>query len=321
MRKTTSIVIAAATATAFYAAPAVAQNAAAMRSDLPPDPRPGVCYGRVMTPGQTRQERRPVIIQEATERYQITPARYQWVQEPIVIEEGYDRIEVIPARFENQKRTVVIEPERREYRVTEPVFETVTERVLVRDAYAVWKRGCNQTQVSSGSLGDAVCGVRVPAQFKTVQKRVLKTPARVVTKIIPAKTEEIVVRTLVEKPRRRIVRVPPKTKLTRVRKLVQEARVEKVAVPAKRKIITETVKVSEDRMEWRPVLCEAAASDRVISDLQRALRRAGFNPGRIDGDLGPATLRAVEGYQKANNLPAGGVLIETLNRLNVRVRG
>lgn len=295
---------------------AAAQSAAAMRADLPPSPKAGECYARVLVPGETRKVRREIIVQEASEELVSVPARYKWVQEPVVIEEGYERIEVIPARFEMQTRTVEVEPARREITVTQPRYETVKERVKIRDAYTTWKRDCDALRTDRGQ--DTLCGVTVPAEFKTVNKRVLREPARAVTRVIPAVTKEIAVRVVVEKARRRVVTVPPKRKLMRVRKLVSEARVERRRIPAKKRIEVETVKVRDDSREWRPVLCEREATPILVRELQTSLKRAGFDPGPIDGDLGPATLQAVESYQKRYELPQGGLLMETLQRLGVR---
>ncbi len=40
--------------------------------------------------------------------------------------------------------------------------------------------------------------------------------------------------------------------------------------------------------------------------VQRALKAAGFSPGPVDGKMGPITARAIEDFQRANNLPETG---------------
>jgi peptidoglycan hydrolase-like protein with peptidoglycan-binding domain len=44
------------------------------------------------------------------------------------------------------------------------------------------------------------------------------------------------------------------------------------------------------------------------------------DPGDIDGVLGSATLSAVEDFQRANELARGGITMETLKALNVKLR-
>jgi len=55
-----------------------------------------------------------------------------------------------------------------------------------------------------------------------------------------------------------------------------------------------------------------------VSELQRRLKEAGFSPGQIDGDFGPATEAAVIAFQKSNNLLADGIAgPKTLAALNL----
>jgi peptidoglycan hydrolase-like protein with peptidoglycan-binding domain len=47
------------------------------------------------------------------------------------------------------------------------------------------------------------------------------------------------------------------------------------------------------------------SSERIVQ-LQQALQRKGFDPGPIDGVLGPMTRNAVRGYQDQYGMPATG---------------
>lgn len=44
-----------------------------------------------------------------------------------------------------------------------------------------------------------------------------------------------------------------------------------------------------------------------VTQLQRALKQAGYSPGTIDGVYGPATTQAVTQFQQANGLTADGI--------------
>jgi len=43
-----------------------------------------------------------------------------------------------------------------------------------------------------------------------------------------------------------------------------------------------------------------------VTEIQAALKNAGFYTGNIDGKMGPMTKKAVENFQKANNLTVDG---------------
>lgn len=45
-----------------------------------------------------------------------------------------------------------------------------------------------------------------------------------------------------------------------------------------------------------------------VSELQKRLKDAGFSPGQIDGDFGPATEASVIAFQRSNNLLADGIV-------------
>lgn len=50
----------------------------------------------------------------------------------------------------------------------------------------------------------------------------------------------------------------------------------------------------------------ATAAKPSDTEIQTALKNAGFYAGEIDGKLGPKTKKAIEEFQKANNLKADG---------------
>jgi len=64
-------------------------------------------------------------------------------------------------------------------------------------------------------------------------------------------------------------------------------------------------------------LCETNMTPNIISSLQRALQREGYDPGPIDGVVGSATLVAVQQYQETKELDQGGITYETLKDLKV----
>ena len=43
-------------------------------------------------------------------------------------------------------------------------------------------------------------------------------------------------------------------------------------------------------------------------DVQKALKNAGFNPGKVDGKIGPNTVKAIKQFQTAEGLSSDGVV-------------
>src|SRR5829696_2456853 len=60
-------------------------------------------------------------------------------------------------------------------------------------------------------------------------------------------------------------------------------------------------------MQVRPTL-QQGSSGEAVKELQRALKRAGFDPGPIDGDFEPVTAAAVRSFQAARGLVVVGIV-------------
>jgi len=103
--------------------------------------------------------------------------------------------------------------------------------------------------------------------------------------------------------------------------LVEEPKEQRIKIPPVYKIVTRMVKVSDGRLQWKRVLCEINATPAMIMKIQRALKQAGFDPGPIDGVLGPETMRAIRAFQKKHGLATGGLTYETIEKLGVNLAG
>ena len=257
---------------------------------------------------------------EASEKLEVIPAQYEEAQETVEVESATETLEIVPAKFEMRDKVIVVEPEKEVKEVIPAVYETIKETVQVRAAYQAWKRGTGPIQRYDEATGEIMCLVTVPAEFETVEKQVVKTPARVVTKTIPAVTKVVKHKVMVEGPSTRKVVVPAKFDTVTVKKMVEPAKVTTIKLPAQYKTVYETVKDVEGRMEWRSILCNENVSEDLIKRLQVALKEAGYDPKGVDGALGRGTMEAVKAYQKANGLAQGQVTIEMLEKLKVAVR-
>lgn len=307
----------AAACAALGAAPAAAQFFQTDAAALPPEPKAGECYARVLIPARSETRPKIVVTKEASEALEVRQAEYRWVTRDVEIESAAERVEIVPAIYETRAVTVEIEPEREVVEALPPVYETITEQVLVRPAYTMWKKGEGPIQKIDLATGEIMCLVEVPAEYETVERQVVRIPARTVVKTVPAVTETVEVKVMTRRPRVRRIPIAAVTKPMRVMEMVRDWEGTPTPIPEETVALTETLRVEPQRMAWRPILCETNSKPGLVRELQEKLKSAGYNPGPLDGKLGPATLRALTDYQKENGLAQGNVTIETLEALDI----
>lgn len=233
---------------------------------------------------------------EASERLEVAPAEYQWVEEKYLVKEASTRMEQIPAKYDIEAETILVKP-----------------------AYSVWKKGRGPIEKVDNATGEIMCLVEIPASYKTVEKKVMvSTPGtRKVT--IPAEYETVKKKVMVKPPSTRKVAIPAVYKTVKVRNLVAEPQERRIPIPAEYQTVAKTEKIAEGHMEWRRILCETNVSTDVITKVQMALQRTGYNPGPIDGVLGWQTNGALKSYQQKKGLAVGELTYETIESLGVNL--
>jgi hypothetical protein len=92
--------------------------------------------------------------------------------------ECYRRVTTPPV-FDTVSEQVLVQPARTVYRSTPPVYDTVSERVLVAPGGRRW-------QTSTDAYGQLVgCWVTTPPQYAVQTRRVLVRPAEVIPQTLP----------------------------------------------------------------------------------------------------------------------------------------
>lgn len=326
--------------------------------------QPGMCYHEHYRPAQFETVDQEVLVSEADAKLAVNAAKYRWVEKRVMVKEPSYRMEEVPAVY---------------------AFEEV--RVLDKPAHTVWKKGEGPIQKIDQATGEIMCLVEVPATYKTIRKRVLKSAATTRKIEIPAEYKTVKVRELAEEataikqeiPARyktvsvsrqvsgpqflwheihnteepantrtgnmicltetpaqyktvtrkvvktaastRSVEIPAQTKTLKVRKMVSEPQEQRIKIPAVYKTVTERQLEKEGFMEWRSILCETNMTGARITQIQRALKTEGYEPGPIDGVIGEETMTAVNAFQKAKGLPVDKYInIQTLKALGVSAK-
>ncbi|MEM9054690.1 MAG: peptidoglycan-binding domain-containing protein [Pseudomonadota bacterium] len=315
---------ASAAATAF-AGVALGQQAA----DLPAAANAGECFARVLIPETTEVVTEQVVDKEASYEIKVLPAQYETVTEQRLVKEGTTVYKTVPAVYETVTETIEVEPAREEKIVIPAQYETYTEQVLVREAYTTWKPGAGLYgrggTVQAGVLpvgtdavatGELLCMVEIPAQYDTVTRTRLVSAETTDIQVIPAVTKTVTKQVVVEPARIVEETIPAEYETVTVQRLVTAAAEERIEIPATYKTVEKRVVTGGGGLEWREVLCDTNTTPGKIREIQTALTSAGYSVP-ADGEFGPATLNAMESYQRANGLPVGYLTVSTVERLGV----
>lgn len=223
------------------------------------------------------------------------PAVYKTVTKRVVKTPASTRIVEIPAVYETRKVQKVVADAQEQRTKIAARYKTVKKTVKLADAKFMWHEDNDRSHIGD-KTGNRICLREVPAKYMTVEQRKVKTPASFRTIEIPAEYGTI-----------------------KVRKLLSQAAEKRIEIPAQTQKVVKQVKVTDERLEWKPVLCETNMSAKIITEVQQALSKAGFSPGPIDGVMGTETMRAVDEFQRKKGLPRGGLTITTLKALGVEI--
>ncbi|WP_413282833.1 peptidoglycan-binding domain-containing protein [Vibrio sp. MA40-2] len=223
------------------------------------------------------------------------PATYKTVSKRILKTPARTETVDIPAEYKMVSVKEVVTPTKAKRIPVGPKYDYISKKNKVSDIQYVWHETTNQSLTRETRTGHKICLIDTPATYKTINKQVVTQEASV------KKTE-----------------VPAKYEIINVQKLVSPAKVEQKVTPAEYKMVKRQVLVQDRNMEWRSILCDTNMTTTRISDIQRTLAAKGYNPGKIDGVIGVNTMKAVNAFQRDNNLPIDEYLnISTVEALGV----
>jgi peptidoglycan hydrolase-like protein with peptidoglycan-binding domain len=226
------------------------------------------------------------------------PAQYQTVSRQVVDQPPVVRTVEVPATYKKVKTRVVVTPATTQEVVIPAIYETATRQVVDQ----------------SPSTREVV----IPAVYKTVERKVVDQAASTRKIPVPAVYETITRRVIDQPATLRETVIPAVTKTVTRQVIDQPASVREVVVPAQYETLNYQVKVAEGSTEQRAILCDTNATPAKIAEIQRALKKGGFDPGPIDGQLRAQTMKAVNLYQQSNKLPVDGYLnLETVKALGI----
>ncbi len=222
------------------------------------------------------------------------PARYETITKTVLDKAPTSKTIEVPAVYKTVKVKRLVKAAAESRVIVPAEYKDVTARVKVADAGFFWLQKGEKANNNATYSGREVCLLERPAEFTTVKKLVIKRPASTTVTEIPAQYETI-----------------------KVQRLVSPASERRISIPARTKTVKRQVQIEPSRLEWRKVLCETNVTPKIVTSIQRALKREGYDPGVIDGVIGQGTLDAVQKFQEKNSLDSGGLTYETLKALKV----
>lgn len=228
------------------------------------------------------------------------PATYKTISRRVVSRPASTRTVEIPAQYKtiSVRKQVAAASEQRT--PIEAVYGSVSRQVLDQDATFVWHEISNKDYPAETRTGNKICLTETQPQYNTISRQVVQSPAQT-----------------------RSIEIPAVYDTVQVTKLVTPASEQVNVIPAEYKTVTRRELVRDGYMSWRSILCETNLTTTRISDIQRALINEGHDvgPNGADGVIGEGTIRAINSFQAANNLPVDRYInIETLKALGVSHR-
>ena len=140
-----------------------------------------------------------------------SPQKYKTIAEKIVIQEERTEKKIIPAKYEMVQKTIEIKPASKKTITIPATYEYKEDKILVEKAKTVWKKGVNPAQQLNGATGEIMCLVKIPAKYKTIKKKIVKTPATTKVIDVPAVTKTIKVKKLITEASTKIITLPAVT--------------------------------------------------------------------------------------------------------------
>ncbi|HIQ15869.1 MAG TPA: hypothetical protein EYH38_09955, partial [Leucothrix sp.] len=220
------------------------------------------------------------------------PAKYKIVKKTVLKSEPAVDLVEVPAETKALKVSKLVSDATVDKVKIPAEYKKVTITKKISDPLFIWRKA--GVTGDGRYTGNQICLKEIPARFAKVKKLVVDTVASIVEEKVDAVT-----------------------KLVKVANVATEAEEIRTKVPAEFKAVEKRSKISDERLEWRRVLCKTNMGPDINKRIQQALKDAGVYRGPVDGAIGRGTMIAVEKYQKENGLPSGGLTIDVLEKLGI----
>ena len=201
-------------------------------------PRPSQCFASVRTEPTYETHSVRVLITPARRERHVVPAVYGWAERQVLVAPARVDRHVVSATYRSVTETEVVTPATVRVEHIDAVYDTVNEQVVARPAHTEWRRtlvgpgGALPPGARMDATGEMICLVEIPAEYRTVQRRVVREPARTIETPVPAITRTVT-RQVVDRPEQVTeVQIPAEYRTERYQRLVTPEHAETTVVDA-----------------------------------------------------------------------------------------
>ncbi len=274
-----------------------------------------VCKRQVLKPAISTQRNEQVTVVEGSNLYELTPTELGTSERKVKTKDGYVSYEVIPATFKQVSETIEIERERIELVTLPAEYVTETKQIKVKDATQRWNSAC--LPIAEETALPTHCLITTPAEYKTVTRKVIKTPARTVKKVIPAKTQTIT-RQVIDQPAQLLRKeIPAEYTTLNLTHVTKAAGTRSTPIPIESQTIETEIVHQAASVTSLAAWCEDQLQVADGTRLQQRLKQLGYYQGAINGIYNPQTQQALVAFQQANRLASGAITLESLRQLGL----
>ncbi|MEB8432199.1 peptidoglycan-binding protein [Cocleimonas sp. KMM 6892] len=300
---------------------------------------------------QYRWINKRVLVRKATYQNRHIPAQYRTQNNRVMVKPAYNtwrKGHGAITRIDNMTGEIMC-------RVTVPAqYKTVSKRVLVRKAQTIRKmipavyKTVKQKQRVSGAIYKTV---NRPARYTTQNYRVKVAGARYVWRPILCKTNApknyrhaAVKRKPVVRPKAmhktqykrpaqgithqqylKVMNAPMPSKAAPKKRMPRKVISKKVKTAPMTKAVTKPAATMTKPVAKAPAKAagttekpsKTAIKQNIVYGIQAALKSKGYNPGKLDGKMGPSTAAALKAFQSSRGLPVGVLSKDTFRALGL----
>ncbi len=231
----------------------------AQKVALPPNPEPGKCYVRCITPDVWIEKEVQVMVRPAYKELVVIPAEYKEVEEKILVKPATKKYVYHPAEFKTITETIQIEDPYHALTVHPAAFRDSSELIELVPATARFEFQGNYENCDAEDPRDCMvlCYVEHPAEYRRVPIKVLEKDAYTTANTKGGKTITIEKQVIVKEAWVEEIEIPAEYRTITKRVLVKDETVEERVVPAQ--YVTERVRVLKEKggLEvWEEIGCD-----------------------------------------------------------------